>query len=293
MSIHFDFARAGVISTLSIRQWSGRRGDRQAGVDTANRHSAQEGMIRVSKSLVPKEALEPIRKLATEARTYHYNNTIVWTDGSQFLPARLSMGYSQAMQNFRVRFDTLATNFCRSYPTYIENAPELLGRLFSSEDYPTPEEMRHRFSLEVSYEPVPSADHFFAELAEDSLAEFRRDLENKNAMREREMHRDLWERLRDPVVKMADALSKPDQIFRDSLVGNVVDIAERIDSLNIFDDPQMSGIAAHLRERFKNLDPDVLRVSEKERADAAETARGIANRIAASMCGFMDLSLAA
>jgi hypothetical protein len=293
MSNSIDLASAGVISKLSIRQWSGRRGDKQAGRETAARNRADEKMVRVSKSLIPAESLEPIKKLATEVRTYHYENTIVWAEGAQFLPARLSIPYSAAMQEFRLRFEGLARIFCEQYPGFIESAPKLLGELYCPEDYPTPARMKRLFALDVSYEPVPEAGHFVANFASTTLSEFRRDLEKKNEQREREMRRDLWERLRDPVLKMAEALSQPDRIFRDTLVTNVHDIAERIDSLNVFNDHELASVAATLRGTLAELDPDLLRSSSTDRTAAAEAARSMADRIAASMTGFMSMGLAA
>jgi hypothetical protein len=288
-----NLASAGVISRLCIRQWSGRAGDKQAGRETAARNSADEKMVRVSKTLVPKESLEPIRKLSTEVRTYHYDNTVAWTEGAQFLPAKLSIPYSAAMQEFRLRFDRLTSEFCAGYSNLVERAPELLGRLYRADDYPTPAKMRSLFGVDVSYEPVPEGGHFFENLASSTLSEFRRDLEKKNRQREKQMRRDLWERLRDPVLKMAEALSNPDRIFRDTLVTNVHDIAQRMDALNVFDDPDLSMMAAALRRTLSTLDPELLRTSQDDRAVAAETARAMADRIAESMSGYMSFDIAA
>jgi hypothetical protein len=288
-----DLSLAGVISKLTIRLWSGRKGDRQAGRDTAARHNATDGMVRVSKTLVPKTALEPLQKLATEARTYHYEHTIVWAEGAQFLPARLTIPYSTALQDFRLRFDQLASDFTRQYPQLVDTAPDLLGQLYQEDDYPTADSIRDHFSLDVSYEPVPETGNFFANLASSTLDQFRRDLEEKNLRREQEMRRDLWERLRGPVLKMAEALSNPDRIFRDSLVANVQDIAERIDLLNVFDDPQLAEIGAAIRQTLSPLDPQDLRHCEADRTAAAKSAQDLADQIARNMRGYMSLSLLA
>lgn len=293
MTQSIDLATAGVIVKLNIRQWSGRKGDKQAGRETAARNHADASMVRVSKTLIPVEALEPIKQLSQTVRTYHYDNTVVWAEGAQFLPARLSMPYSAAIQDFKLRFEALVAEFCTRYPQLVETAPELLGKLHCPEDYPTPQRMRTLFGLDVSYEPVPQAGHFFSQFASTTLAEYRKNLELKNRERERAMRRDLWERLREPILKMAEALSDPDRIFRNSLVGNVQDIAERIDSLNVFDDPEIMSIASVIRETLSSLDPDRLRHSTEDRIAAADAARLMADRIARSMSGYMAEEIAA
>src|SRR4029077_3331417 len=277
MTYSSKLASAGVISKLSIRQWSGRASDKQAGRETAARNSAVESMVRVYKTLVPQGALEPIHRLASEVRSYHYDHTVAWSEGAQFLPAKLSIPYSTAMQEFRLRFDTLAGEFCSQYSNLAKKAPALLGDLYRAGDYPRPSEIRQRFALDVSYEPVPEADHFFANLAATTLEEYQRDLEKKNQEREQQMRQDLWNRLHEPVLKMAEALAVPDKIFRDSLVANVRDIAHRMEDLNVLGDPHLADMAGILRRTLSTIDPNVLRTSTPDRSMAASSARQLAD----------------
>jgi hypothetical protein len=286
-------AAAGVISKLSIRQWTGRASDKPAGRETAKRNRAQETMVRVHKTLVPQEALEPIQHLASQVRTYHYDNTVAWSPGAHFLPAKLSMAYSAAIQEFRLTFDGLAREFYVQYPSLVQRAPNLLGDLFRPKDYPSLAKMKALFGIDVSYEPVPEGGHFFANLASSTLEEFRRDLEAKNSEREKLMRKDLWKRLHDPVLKMADSLSKTDRTFHDTLVTNIRDIATRMDDLNVFDDPELRHMAAALRRTLSRLDPNVLRSSEGDRAQAAAEAQRMAAKISDAMAGYMSLQLAA
>lgn len=92
---------------------------------------------------------------------------------------------------------------------------------------------------------------------------------------------------------MAEALSQPDKIFRDTLVSNVTDIAQRIDGLNVFNDPQLTSVAATLRTTLATLEPNVLRTSQEERAAAAEAARAMADRIAQNMSAYMAFDVPA
>jgi hypothetical protein len=278
-----NLAKAGVIAKLRIRQWSGRRSDRQAARDTASRNRADKAMIRVSKDLIPRHALDAVRKIATEIRTYHYDNTISWEEGAHFLPTRLAISYTKSMQDFKIRFDSAVSLFCSSYRLHIAKAPQLLGDLYRQEDYPSTTEIRTLFHLDVAYEPVPESIHFLADLAAGTLAAFRSDLEERGREREQRMRQELWERLREPVVKMAQALGEPDRIFRDSLVRNVREMAERIDLLNVVADPSLASIAASVSSTLGSLDPEALRASAPDRLLAANAAQEIADRIERNM----------
>lgn len=184
-----------------------------------------------------------------------------------------------------MQFDQQARAFCCGYPTYRAQARVFLGTLYRDADYPC--DVSSLFSFEVAFEPVPDSAHFFTDLAAAQLAHFRADLERRNQERMMLMQRELYERLIEPVRKMAEALQQPDKIFRDTLVGNVGDIAELMDGLNVFGDPFLAEAAAELRRTLATLNPETLRNSPRERQKAAEDARRMADSIAARMGPFM------
>jgi hypothetical protein len=76
------------------------------------------------------------------------------------------------------------------------------------------------------------------------------------------------------VSEVGDFFSNPRtrQDLSRTLVFNVTNIAQRIDALNVFNDPNLTSVAASLRTTLATLKLIVLRTSQEDRA-AAETAR--------------------
>ena len=60
--------------------------------------------------------------------------------------------------------------------------------------------------------------------------------------------RDPWERLKTVVEAMAKALSIPDKIFRDSLIGNVENLLDLMPDLNVTGDPTLEAMCSKIRK---------------------------------------------
>jgi Protein of unknown function (DUF3150) len=283
----FDIARAGVLCRLRISQWTGRKADTKAGEETAERHSAEKQMVSVQKTLIDPKALDPIKKVANEARTFHYESTLSWEKGQQFLPTRKAVEYAEAMQDYRLRFERLCEEFFEAYPRHVAAARLKLGTLYRERDYPDNRRIRKLFRLEPFYEPIPEESHFIADLTGDMLREMRRKLESENLQREACMRRELWERLYKPVSHMAERLAEPDPTFRNTLITNIREVVEQMAGLNVFNDPALEDMARHLGKTLASLDPDALRNSSEMREAAATTARKAVAKIDRAMSAFM------
>lgn len=99
-----------------------------------------------------------------------------------------------------------------------------------------------------------------------------------------EAQRELMKRMIEPVRAMAKKLSeqpkegKDDIVFRDTLVGNVQDIAELVPKLNIAGDPELDKFAAEMAGLTRYA-PDTLRKSKSTRAEAAGKAADVVKKL--------------
>src|SRR5512138_3929903 len=132
---------------LSISQWTARRHDAQATREVIENHKASSDAGRFNKALVDPEALRPIQKIANEARTFHYAQTLPWgDDDSRILPAENYLEYTKAVRDLSDRFDQAARGFAGEYPALIERARVALNGLFRAADYPAGDDILRRFS---------------------------------------------------------------------------------------------------------------------------------------------------
>ncbi|GIW55382.1 MAG: hypothetical protein KatS3mg082_1786 [Nitrospiraceae bacterium] len=167
---HFRSSEGGIMTIKdkamlvqpSISVWSARRIDKAITREVAQRHGADARKAgRYNKCLIDPEAetFVEVRRIAQAARDFHYGHTLPWTQqGAQILPAAEYWEYSAQMKEFQDRFNQAVKVFVAEYPALKEKARKDLNGLYREEDYPSPTEVKSKFSFEVHILPIPDAD---------------------------------------------------------------------------------------------------------------------------------------
>ena len=267
------------------------------------------------KNLWPEMALQAIKQKQTEARTYHERVTLPFgckngddgvdaIGGMGILPAALLAEYGDKMREFKGQCDKLVEDFLANLRQWIDWALAAHNVTFDPKNYPGctldqggqvqfDEEqfrqvMRKRFYLRTEPLPVPNASHF-----EDGIRQMlgvdAASVDIRLADAEAEAKREVMRRMIEPVREMArklveepkvgkDGKVKADIIFRDSLVGNIKDIAELAPALNITGDAQIAAFCKEL-EGLCRYSPDTLRDDKATRAEAAGKAAETLKRL--------------
>jgi len=143
--------------------------------------------------------------------------------------------------------------------------------------------MRKRFYLRTEPLPVPNASHF-----EDSIRQMLgQDAESVDlriADAETEARREVIRRMIEPVRAMAEKLAEQPKegkgcpVFRDSLIGNLREIAELAPKLNITGDAQIDAFVQEV-DTISAVNPDTLRKSPETRKGAAEDAAALLKKL--------------
>lgn len=252
------------------------------------------------KQKYPQWALQPFEKICNEARTYHSAVTLPFNAGVGILPAPLIMEYGDKMREFKFRFEALIeSHFKAKYGEMVAWAKKEHNGSFDPSDYPglsgfesdgSPvldvdglKELCQSFYFRTEPLPVPDAGHFEGTIKSllgvdaDTV-----DIRIKDAMQEAQ--RELMQRLIAPVKAMVAKLNEPvkegkkSPVFRDSLVGNLKEIAELGPKLNIAGDPKIDSFVQEIKA-LTVATPDDLRESEVMRKDAATKAADILTRL--------------
>lgn len=273
---------------LSISQWSARKLDKRASKTVQSHYGNSEDTGRYSKSLVAKHAIKTVQKAANAARSAHYENTLPWNDdGSRILPAANFDEYSKIMRGHHAEFDNAVSDLCDNYSSYVTQAAYDLNGLFNEDDYP--DDIRGKYKFDVTVDPMPSAEDFRVALHGDDVNRIQADIEARTKVAQTKAMTDLWDRVHKAVSHMAETLSQPDKVFRDSLINNLCDLTQILPRLNIADDPNLERLRRDIEEKLCNYTPAELRQSKPNsmmntsRKDAADAAADIMTDMAAYM----------
>lgn len=296
----YKLAERACLMRLSIGCPGEQRQDPDLTADVKSEHKLGTQSGRWVKSLYPPEALKGIKKLDNEARAYHAAVTLPFDAGIGILPAALIMEYGDRIRHFKGMRDNLVENeFLKDPQKWIDWAIASHNGTFDPSQYPgmrcLPDGecvldadefrrvMREKFSFRCEPLPVPDAAHFEGTLS--SLLGV--DAEGVNVRVQDAMQegmRELMKRLIEPVQAMASKLSeqpksgKDDVIFRDSLIGNVKEIAELAPKLNISGDPQIDAFAKEMAA-LASYAPDKLRKDKTTRSQAAKAASDMLDKL--------------
>jgi hypothetical protein len=110
--------------------------------------------------------------------------------------------------------------------------------------------------------PVPEANDFRVDIAEDIRSEMEREYKQAYTSRVETAMNDAWSRLHTTLEHMVERLSGQDKkIFRDSLVDNAMELTSLLTKLNVTNDPKLEDARKELEKSLVGVTPEDLRES--------------------------------
>lgn len=276
-----SISSAALLVELSIRTWTGRKLDKRASEEVTTSHNANKGVANVNKKILGDCAeLDAVQKFAANARNAHYASTLPWSDtGIRLVTTRNYFKYNEAMTALQQEFERLVEKFLQAYSWQVSQAQLRLGDLFNPMDYPSTDSLRSRFSFGINFMPVPEAGDFRLDINNEAQQQITEHYTKYYETQLATAMGSIWERAKDALTKMSERLDYADsttkKIFRDSLVDNVLEVVDIMDTCNITGDTHMSAIKTRLKEALSGVTPDALRqddsyrLSTKQHIDAA------------------------
>jgi hypothetical protein len=250
--------------------WTGRKFDKQvsAEIDTQKQTTTRAG--NYSKRLFADEPIfDAIQKFAGNARTYHYHATMPWSDsGLRLLTTAMYFDYNKKISEMEMDFDNLVSNFINQYQVLVAKSQTKLGTLFSASDYPDVQEIASKFRFSVKYAPVPDVGDWRVDVGNDAKQQLMESYITYYSSNLEQAMREPWERMHEALQNMSIKLSgDKKQIFRDTLVGNVVELCDLMEKFNVTGDPKMKQAKAKIENALLGITPDALREDDDLRLD--------------------------
>lgn len=268
---------------LNISQWTARKYDKKVSDEIATQkgtHSKDIG--RYNKILIAQDAIKNISRIVNEARTFHYEQTLPWHDnGFRILPTKNYENYMTQMRKLRAQFENNIIEFCRTYPSLIEEAEYRLNKMFNPNDYPKLSEIEKKYDFNIAVSPIPRAHDFRVELKDTEISEISKGIEERIKKAETKATEDLWVRLYNVVSHMVEKLKDTKAIFRDSLIENIIELVGLLPILNINNNASLEEMRKEIETKLCSYDPVILRENKKERANATRDAENILSKMSA------------
>jgi hypothetical protein len=255
---------------LNMSVWTARKMDRKVSeeVDAANNTKARAGNYH-KKLLAGSAKLDSIQRIATAVRTWHYTNTLPWSDnGARLLPMRNFFEYKNTLNDFETQFNAAVKEFLIEYPTLVSSAAFTLGTLFDRDEYPDVDMVEGKFRFKYTFTPVPDAGDFRVDVEESTKKELQQQYEDYYKNKLQDAMKDAWDRLHSTLSHISERLDYTDdnkKKFWDSMFSNAVDLCELLTKLNVTNDPALERARQDMERALSGVEPSTIRESQEVR----------------------------
>ena len=272
---------------LAISQWTARKLDKKATTELINLHGASMDSGRFNKSLLPTcNTLQRVHSETSIIRKDFYRNTLPWgIEGTFILPSANYLNFMTEFRKKRGQWESLVTDFLNEYEQAHLDAQHLLGSLYNPKDYPTLDELTHKFNMGITVLPVPSKGDFRVELSDVEQDSVEKAIEERVAASSRAAMDDVWQRLYDKVTWLTDRLAKPENTFKDATYKDAQETCALLTRLNFTGDPNLEQLRRDAEAKLFNHHPESLRNDPDLQRDVLAEANEISRKMAAFMGG--------
>lgn len=215
---------------------------------------------------------------------YKYVNdmTVPWATGVRLLNANLYMEFSTELRKHVDDANRAVDKLAANWDTAVQIDYNRMLRIAQAKgkpnlaninDYPDVQTLRSKYGVDVQYMPVPTADGFDPRLGMSAAdqASVQDRVNDAEANGAKYVINQMLEPMSDAVKKLQVNIGEKGSIFRDSLIDNMVEVADRMGRINISDDPVVADRIKDLRSLVGTYanNKDVLRNSQSVRSKAA------------------------
>ena len=270
-----SLAEKAMLVTLKMSRYGTTKLDRDETAAYGGSHNVYKSLFSGSNNRVKKA-----NSAYNAVYTYLNDHTVPWDKGVRMVN---SMEFTDIMAKLRGLIHT-ANTAVEDLLTNLE--PEIAadmnhrqscaastgkGHIVSRADYPTLEEMRAKYSIDLQPSPVPKANGFDPRhpVTEEDIAGMQRMLDEAHTNGGKHVIKQMLDPMEKAVVNLSTPVEDVKK-FYNSIITNMVDVADRMRRANISDDPAISQRIHELTTLSTDLNrnTDVLRHSHTARSAA-------------------------
>ena len=289
---HADLTEAvrstALLADLTISLWSGERTDRKISAKLKEDAHAVGNTGRYIKNLLAgcDAELKGVRAAYAQARALHYQLTLPWVSnphaerntGARLLPNMLFHRYVSEMGGLQRIAKTQLDAFLAEYPALVQQAQANLAGLADPADYPTVDEVRACFRIDIDFQPVPDGKGFHG-LPDGMLDKLGDRLRTRQERAIAASQADMWGRVRDGVGHLVDRLKEPDTKFKANSIEAVRELVTLLPGFNCAGDERVEPVVADIKAMLEGISAEDIRKDDRVRQDVVSKARAIASKL--------------
>jgi hypothetical protein len=262
-----------ILTTLNVSQWTARKLDRNETTALNRSHGLSIEAARVNKNLLPfANELQRLQQTTGAIRKDFDRHTLPWgIDGMRILKSEAYMDFSVQARHWQDDWEEARNDFLTAYPALVDEARRSLGSLYKADDYPMGRDLERLFRFDIRFMPIADERDWRIDVGDEAKARLQEDIRSRLMEVEQSAMAEAWSRVHEVVEKTVERLANPENVFRDSLIDNAIELCSLMPSLNIANDAEMEGVRQTIERTLAHFagNVDALRHDPVERQDAA------------------------
>jgi hypothetical protein len=272
-----SLASSCILVDVSVTVPTFTKQDRATSRELTDSKHAESDAARVTQHLLGSMASH--RKLLNHRQAvYNWKGRITypWAGSSCILPVTNYPKFMREWQEHVDEFNKLKDEFFAEYRTEVSNRAFKQGDLFNPANYPSLEDIKHRFSINLYTSEVPQGDfrnQISADIAEDCKAHFEKQAQDYVF--------GILDKQAEQLVEVMTALSKTcvvessldaegkEKVKRkklyDSTLTRAIELCDTFRSFNLTASPQLEEARSKLADLLQGVTIDTLRESDNLR----------------------------
>ena len=229
----------------------------------------------------------------TDVYTYVKDNTVPWTTGVDMLNIDHYMDFTSGLRQLVDTANQAVNSLCVVWDDEVQKDLVRLAKiavvrgkpnLADPSDYPNVDELRAKFGVDVRYMPVPTTGDFRVGISDEDKASPQQQLDDAETSATTHVLNSMITPMKRAIEKLSVPIGSNGSVFRDTLIDNIVDVAERMNKVNLSDDPAIQNKIDDLRSlvgQYANpMGKDMLRSSQTVREKAVNQIDSLVSQMA-------------
>lgn len=285
-----SLATSSILLSVDINVWTATKQDRVISDEITTAKKADRDSGRFVKHLL---AANADHKRVINYRQSIYNwlerRTYDWSASQRCLPSVMLPVFMKEYRQHEATFHQLVDDFVAKYPNIVSSMAFSQGDMFDRNEYPTPDQVRGKFSMRLFTGEVPLGDYrctIAQDLADDLFNNYNRQAE--------QIIQDILQKQQHKLVNVMTSLShccdvdnvinmdgqtkvKKRKIY-DTTVIKALELCDEFKSFNLAESPELEDARQQLEQALQGVNADMLRESDVKRKEVKDSVDSILSK---------------
>jgi len=237
----------------------GRRRKSQKPTEEIEENHNVQNVGAFYKMLFDKKVFKKLKMARHMAERIHDKLSLPWISNRiRILPVTLVEQYNNEMEKAKNSYGQAIKEFMENYEMIVLENKVRLGDLFDPSDYPSSEEAKASFNININYFPIPTQEDFRINAPENMINALKEKYMKEITTFEENAKNEMATRLDLALENVIQKLDNTERKVQERLLVKIINVIKELRPLNITGDSNLDKIMREIEEKLGKENADTL-----------------------------------